>query len=102
MSQLGDANPVGLLYERYQTLGLGMPEYQVAMVSGQAHAPVFRAKLTVTEGIVVTATGNSKKTAKNQAAVLMLQKLRGQDQGREEVRSSGEVLERLVSRGSNK
>ena len=93
MSQWGSDNPVGLLNERYQTLGLVMPEYQVAMVHGQAHAPVFRANLTVAEGILVTASGNSKKMARNQAAVLMLDRLRDEDLdlrgGKEVVRSSG-------------
>ena len=48
---------------------------QVNMVAGQAHAPVFKAKLSVCEGLVVTATGSSKKIAKNLAAAEMLQKL---------------------------
>ena len=42
------------------------------MVDGQAHAPVFRAKLTVPGGQTVSATGSSKKIAKNQAAIKML------------------------------
>ena len=46
------------------------------MVAGQAHAPVFKAKLSVCEGLVVTATGSSKKIAKNLAAAEMLQKLK--------------------------
>ena len=49
---------------------------QVNMVAGQAHAPVFKAKLSVCEGLVVTATGSSKKIAKNLAAAEMLQKLK--------------------------
>ena len=91
-------NPVGALFERYQTSGAPMPEIEVAlitplfdqtdfpleknslqllsliitpqvnMVAGQAHAPVFKAKLSVCEGLVVTATGSSKKIAKNLAA----------------------------------
>ena len=45
------------------------------MVDGQAHAPVFRAKLTVPGGKTVSATGSSKKIAKNQAAIEMLKLL---------------------------
>ena len=45
------------------------------MVDGQAHAPVFRAKLTVPGGQTVSATGSSKKIAKNQAAIKMLNNL---------------------------
>ena len=97
-------NPVGALFERYQTSGAPMPEIEVAlitplfdqtdfpleknslqllsliitpqvnMVAGQAHAPVFKAKLSVCEGLVVTATGSSKKIAKNLAAAEMMQK----------------------------
>ena len=66
-----EANPVGFLYERYQSSGvsplyevfhsfevpcqqiilveLGIDEstFQVVMSRGQAHAPIFTAKLTV-------------------------------------------------------
>ena len=44
------------------------------MVAGQAHAPVFKAKLSVCEGLVVTATGSSKKIAKNLAAAAEAEK----------------------------
>ena len=47
---------------------------KVNMVAAQAHAPVFKAKLSVCEGLVVTATGSSKKIAKNLAAAEMVQK----------------------------
>ena len=49
---------------------------QVNMVAGQAHAPVFKAKMSRCERLVVTATGSSKKIAKNLAAAEMLQKLK--------------------------
>ena len=66
-------NPVGALFERYQTSGAPMPEIEVTskmlhilsncfpkvnMVAGQAHAPVFKAKLSVCEGLVVTELQN--------------------------------------------
>jgi len=69
-----EANPVGFLYERYQSSGVS-PLYEVVMSRGQAHAPIFTAKLTVPQGHVVTATGSSKKIAKNLAAKMMLDKL---------------------------
>ena len=79
------------------------------MVAGQAHAPVFKAKLSVCEGLVVTATGSSKKIAKNLAAAEMLQKLMNNplkqeaiDQREEERRGSGEILHQLVSVGRDK
>ena len=121
-------NPVGALFERYQTSGAPMPEIevtspidqsfpnpQVNMVAGQAHAPIFKAKLSVCEGLVVTATGSSKKIAKNLAAAEMLQKLMNNsspqlkslkqeaiDQREEERRGSGEILHQLVSVGRDK
>ena len=91
---LKDANPVGRLQEHYQKFiywhpRIQMPIYQVDKVSGKDHDPTFRVILTVTKGIVVTATGPNKKAAKSQAAVLMLQKLQGQNnedrEGRDEV-----------------
>ena len=119
-------NPVGALFERYQTSGAPMPEIevtsqinqsfsnpQVNMVAGQAHAPIFKAKLSVCEGLVVTATGSSKKIAKNLAAAEMLQKLMNNtspqslkqeaiDQKDEERRGGGEILHQLVSVGRDK
>jgi len=106
-------NPVGALFERYQTSGAPMPEIEVNMVAGQAHAPIFKAKLSVCEGLVVTATGSSKKIAKNLAAAEMLQKLMNNvspqplkqeaiDQKDEERRGSGEILHQLVSVGRDK
>lgn len=78
-----DANPVGFLYERYQSSGVS-PLYEVEMAHGQAHAPIFQAVLTVPEGHKVTATGSSKKIAKNTAAKMMLDKLDGRE-GKENI-----------------
>ena len=85
------------------------------MVAGQAHAPVFKAKLSVCEGLMVTATGSSKKIAKNLAAAEMLQKLKSTPlelecsshdkiiQREEEKRGSGrEVLQQLVNTDRDK
>ena len=44
-----EANPVGFLYERYQSSGVS-PLYEVTLIRGQAHAPIFEAVLTVPEG----------------------------------------------------
>jgi len=74
-----DANPVGFLYERYQSSGVS-PLYEVEMIHGQAHAPIFQCVLTVPEGHKVTATGSSKKMAKNTAAKMMLDKLDGREE----------------------
>jgi len=83
-----EANPVGFLYERYQSSGVS-PLYEVAMKRGQAHAPIFEAVLTVPEGHKVTAIGSSKKIAKNLAAKMMLDKL----DGREEDMSTSTVFQ---------
>ena len=69
-----EANPVGFLQERYQSSGCS-PLYEVVKSQGQAHAPVFSCKLTVPQGHTVTASANSKKIAKNNAAKMMLDKL---------------------------
>jgi hypothetical protein len=69
-----EANPVGFLFERYQSSGVS-PLYEVVMTQGQAHAPIFTARLTVPQGHTVEATGSSKKIARNLAAKLMLDKL---------------------------
>ena len=84
-------NPVGLLNERYQMLGREVPEYQV--VSGQGHTTVVSANLTVSEGIMVAASGSSRKMARKQGAVLMLDRSRDEDLelrgGREVSRNHG-------------
>ena len=81
------------------------------MVAGQAHAPVFKAKLSVCEGLVVTATGSSKKIAKNLAAAEMLQKLTStspeleatrQDKTTQKGGGEGEALHQLVNISRNK
>lgn len=73
-----EGNPIGCLYERYQSSGVS-PLYEVTMKKGQAHAPVFEAILSVPEGFKVSAQGNSKKIAKNLAAKMMLDKLDHRD-----------------------
>jgi len=73
-----DANPVGLLYERYQSSGVS-PLYNVTQKTGQAHAPIFEAILTVPGGTKVVSTGSSKKIAKNTAAKMMLDRLEGRE-----------------------
>jgi len=74
-----EANPVGFLYERYQSSGVS-PLYEVTLIRGQAHAPIFEAVLTVPEGHKVVAQGSSKKIAKNVAAKKMLDKLDGKSE----------------------
>ena len=66
-----EANPVGFLYERYQSSGIS-PIYEVKLKRGQAHAPIFEAVLNVPGGGTVTATGSSKKIAKNIAGRALL------------------------------
>lgn len=101
MAEAGAANPVGVLYERYQTAGAKMPVYDVAMVAGQAHAPIFRAKLSVAEGVQATADGSSKKIAKNKAAAEVLEILGGAVKKTKKVNegSGGEELGKLVAAG---
>jgi len=71
-----EANPVGFLYERYQSSGVS-PLYEVTMTRGQAHAPIFEAVLKEPGGLEVKAQGSSKKIAKNLAAKMMLDMLDG-------------------------
>ena len=72
---------------------------QVNMVAGQAHAPVFKAKLSVCEGLVVTATGSSKKIAKNLAAAEMLQKLKNASPELEGSRQDKKIQKEEEKRG---
>lgn len=71
-----EANPVGFLYERFQSRGVS-PLYEVTMTRGQAHAPIFEAVLKEPGGLEVKAQGSSKKIAKNLAAKMMLDLLDG-------------------------
>lgn len=71
-----EANPVGFLYERFQSKGVS-PLYEVTMTRGQAHAPIFEAVLREPGGLEVKAQGSSKKIAKNLAAKMMLDMLDG-------------------------
>ena len=73
-----EANPVGFLYERYQSSGVS-PLYEVTMTRGQAHAPIFEAVLKEPGGLEVKAQGSSKKIAKNLAAKMMLDMLDGKE-----------------------
>ena len=67
------------------------------MLVSQAHAPVFKAKLSVCEGLVVTATGSSTKIAKNLAAAEMLLKLKN---ATPELRQDGNILKEEEKRGT--
>ena len=63
-----------LLNKRYQPGGYP-PKYDFSSVPDSASCPIWTAVLTVPEGYTVTATGASKKEAKNAAALLMLGRL---------------------------
>ena len=45
-----EANPVGFLYEKYQSSGMS-PIYEVQLKYGQAHAPMFEVKFWL--GLVI-------------------------------------------------
>ena len=92
-------NPVGALHQRYQEVGAGQPVYEVGGLEGEAHRPTFRVQLTTPEGMVVQATGNTKKMAKNTAASMVLARLGVQGGVEEGVRGGEGALEELVGVG---
>ena len=47
-----DANPVGLLYERYQSSGVS-PLYNVTQKTGQAHAPIFEVRVGFPSSVIM-------------------------------------------------
>merc|ERR1719273_2652589 len=54
------------------------PKYELVETGGLPHAPTFKYQVTVGE-LVTTGVGSSKKMAKEEAAMVMLQKIKETD-----------------------
>ena len=64
------------LQEFLQSRRLSLPVYEVVDITGQDHAQTFNVSCTVEEfNLIVSATGNSRRKAEQQAARLMLEKV---------------------------
>lgn len=73
---LGLLNHKSVLQERTQALGLPAPRYSTVETSGPEHAKVFTIEARIGDSLVSRADGSSKKAASQQAAELLIQKLK--------------------------
>jgi ribonuclease-3 len=69
-------NHKSVLQERTQAMGLPMPRYCTVGTSGPEHAKVFTVEARVGDIISERATGSSKKAASQQAAELLIDRLK--------------------------
>jgi len=85
------SNPVGRLQEHSQARSEGCPVYQLLETQGPSHCPTFTIQVHYL-GCTATATGNSKKAAKSEAARNMLNIINGEQGERgEETAEGGEA-----------
>jgi ribonuclease-3 len=78
-SELRD--PKTRLQEWLQARQLGLPEYELAKVSGEAHRQRFEVSCTVNDGAYQsTGTGTSRRNAEQESAENMLKILAGSDE----------------------
>jgi ribonuclease-3 len=72
------------IQEFAQSRKLPVPHYQIVHASGPEHAKLFTVEVSVGPAHVARATGNSKKTAGQAAAAVLLAELRAAEQGASE------------------
>ena len=78
LEELGPAgllNYKSLVQERAQALGLPFPRYFTVATSGPEHAKLFTVEGRITEYLTARATASSKKSASQQAAEALYEKL---------------------------
>lgn len=78
LEELGPAgllNYKSLVQERAQALGLPFPRYITVATSGPEHAKLFTVEVRITEFLTARATASSKKSASQQAAEALYEKL---------------------------
>jgi len=73
MSMISGKTPVALLQEQSDKQGI-VPQYNLVMVNGKIHQPVFQYRVTVGQ-LAATGCGQSKQKAKQNAAKSLLGKL---------------------------
>ena len=69
-------NHKSVLQERTQAMGLPMPRYSTVGTAGPEHAKVFTVEARVGDMLSERATGSSKKAASQQAAEMLIGRLR--------------------------
>jgi ribonuclease-3 len=69
-------NHKSVLQERTQAMGLPMPRYSTVGTSGPEHAKVFTVEARVGDILSERATGTSKKAASQQAAEILISRLK--------------------------
>ena len=69
-------DPKTALQEWSQSLGLGLPQYEVRSQGGPDHSPIFEILVRIGEGLSVLGKGKSKRVAERLAAENMLVKLK--------------------------
>ena len=74
-------DPKTALQEWAQGHGLPRPEYQLVEMKGPPHAPAFRVQASLPGFPAVIAEGRSKRHAEQQAAAMLLELVRKQQQG---------------------
>jgi len=69
-------NHKSVLQERTQAMGLPMPRYATVGTNGPEHAKVFTVEARVGDLLSERATGSSKKAASQQAAEMLIGRLK--------------------------
>ncbi|MGC2658758.1 MAG: ribonuclease III [Bryobacteraceae bacterium] len=64
-----------VLQERTQALGMSSPRYIIVDSSGPEHAKIFTVEARISDGQIGRATGTSKKSASQEAARILLDRL---------------------------
>jgi len=75
LSDRGQINYKGELLEHYQSLGLGMPRYEVVSEEGSDHDKVFAVRVRMEGKVIGEGSGKSKKAAEQRAARAALEYL---------------------------
>lgn len=89
LADRGQINYKGELLEHYQSLGKGMPRYELASEEGSDHDKVFSVQVRLEGRVIGRGQGKSKKAAEQEAARAALDHLEleprrlGSDPGRE-------------------
>lgn len=76
VDSLGLLNHKGLLHERAQALGLPPPQYTTIEASGPDHAKIFTVEVKIGDKWSSRASGSSKKAASQQAAEMLMERLK--------------------------
>lgn len=76
MASMPSKTPVSVLQELLSRRGI-TPKYELVQIEGAIHEPIFRYRVFLSNELVATGTGRSKKDAKHAAAKNLLDLLVG-------------------------